>query len=326
MSLVVLQPTGSKVSRVHYNDTVKNTVDLNDIKSLVTDKVFEELTLIYPNGKAHIWGVTKGKDEVNANKWRRIQKGDVTFFSADRKLYTSGTVAYTIQNVELAKSLWGVNENNETWEYIYFLDNIKNHDIAIQDINRLIGYKENYVVQGFTVLSEEKSELIISEYDFESEKFHTDIDKELIKDKLKALLGTGTDKSRYVNTRKEQKLLREYLFDEKYMCTCGLCGEDFPVEFLHTAHKKKRKFCTEEERLDVENIVMPVCKFGCDDLYEKGYIVIDDEGKVKVNKFSGISTFNSKIEKLKDNECQYWNSDSQKYFEWHRTFHNYKNV
>lgn len=126
MSLVVLQPTGSKVSRVHYNDTVKNAVNLSEIKPYGSAEFFAELTKIYPDGKAHIWGVTKGKDEANANKWSRIKKGDVTFFSADRKLYASGTVALTIQNVELAKSLWGVNENNETWEYIYFLDTINN--------------------------------------------------------------------------------------------------------------------------------------------------------------------------------------------------------
>lgn len=63
--------------------------------------------------------------------------------------------------------------------------------------------------------------------------------------------------------------------------------------------------------------------FGCDDLFEKGYLVIDDEGKVKVNKISGIASFDSKLTQLEDNECKYSNSDSQKYFEWHRTFHNY---
>ena len=34
-----------------------------------------------------------------------------------------------------------------------------------------------------------------------------------------------------------------------------------------TAHKKKRSKCSFNERID-PNIVMPLCKFGCDHLYE----------------------------------------------------------
>ena len=49
------------------------------------------------------------------------------------------------------------------------------------------------------------------------------------------------------------------------------------------AHIKKRSFSSTEEKLDYKNIVMPMCKFGCDELYEKGYIIIKD-GQVVINK------------------------------------------
>lgn len=64
----------------------------------------------------------------------------------------------------------GQKQRNDTWEYIYFLDSIKNHDISIEVINELIGYKSNYVVQGFTVLEEHKSRLIIELYGLYSDK------------------------------------------------------------------------------------------------------------------------------------------------------------
>lgn len=63
------------------------------------------------------------------------------------------------------------------------------------------------------------------------------------------------------------------------MHTCGICNKEYPINLLITAHIKKQTHCTFEEKLDYKNIVMPMCKMGCDDLYEKGYIFIRD-GKV----------------------------------------------
>ena len=43
---------------------------------------------------------------------------------------------------------------------------------------------------------------------------------------------------------------------------------------LVAAHKKMRKTCNASERRD-PHIVMPLCVFGCDYLYEHRYFVID---------------------------------------------------
>ena len=47
------------------------------------------------------------------------------------------------------------------------------------------------------------------------------------------------------------------------------------VSALVAAHKKKRTLCNPAERRDPD-IVMPLCVFGCDFLYENRHVIVDD--------------------------------------------------
>ncbi|WP_374055822.1 hypothetical protein [Rossellomorea sp. FM04394] len=93
------------------------------------------------------------------------------------------------------------------------------------------------------------------------------------RDRLSQLIGS-TDTSREVKLRNEQAILRDWLFKGKDATCCAICGRLFTTGSLVAAHKKKRSHCTDEERKD-PNIVMPVCLFGCDTLYERGIISVE---------------------------------------------------
>lgn len=84
----------------------------------------------------------------------------------------------------------------------------------------------------------------------------------------------GTDGSSNISTRREHHILSLWLFDGKVKETCAICQKQFSVKSLITAHKKKRKDCAENERTD-PHIVMPLCVFGCDYLYENRLIYIE---------------------------------------------------
>ncbi len=96
----------------------------------------------------------------------------------------------------------------------------------------------------------------------------------LFKGKLDALQATDLPYEQKV--RREQQILRDSLFAGKTTDACALCGQKFSVQALVAAHKKKREHCTEEERCD-PHIVMPLCKFGCDHLYEERHVYVEDE-------------------------------------------------
>lgn len=77
-------------------------------------------------------------------------------------------------------------------------------------------------------------------------------------------------------SRKEQAFLRAFLANGKLNQACVLCRKEFPIEFLIAAHIKKRSDCSRDEKLDFENVAALMCKAGCDDLYEKGYVYVSD--------------------------------------------------
>lgn len=78
----------------------------------------------------------------------------------------------------------------------------------------------------------------------------------------------GTDADVQSTRRREQAILWQYLFEGRTTHLCAICGDEHDVASLVTAHKKKRSLCNERERLD-PHIVMPLCVFGCDHLYER---------------------------------------------------------
>lgn len=59
-----------------------------------------------------------------------------------------------------------------------------------------------------------------------------------------------------------------------------------------------------------------MCKTGCDDLFEKGYIAVKDGVIIIVGK-PFTRALGMKIEALKGRECLGWKKESEKYFEWH---------
>lgn len=104
--------------------------------------------------------------------------------------------------------------------------------------------------------------------------------------RLKRLLTTGgTDVLREELKRREQSILREWVFGDKLTEKCAICGKEFSVNALITAHKKKRAICTESEKTD-PRVVFPLCVFGCDYLYESGMVRIANGKAVSTCKAS----------------------------------------
>ncbi len=84
-----------------------------------------------------------------------------------------------------------------------------------------------------------------------------------------------TDEDAEVKIRKEQKILRRWLFETNDEERCALCQRIYMRSALVAAHKKKRALCNPAEKRD-PHIVMPLCVFGCDFVYENRYVVVRD--------------------------------------------------
>ena len=141
--------------------------------------------------------------------------------------------------------------------------------------------------------------------------------REQATDRLANIVGDSSGKAE-VNTRKEQKILQDYLIQSRTEAICHLCGKEFPVTFLVAAHIKKRAGCTNAER-KILDVAMLACKFGCDELYEKKYIFVDEQGVIRRNQSKSITkAMEPTIVRLDGKKCDIWSSANKAFFDVHR--------
>jgi hypothetical protein len=95
----------------------------------------------------------------------------------------------------------------------------------------------------------------------------------------------GLDQPHIVLARREQTFLRQYLFRDSQFGLCALCGENLSIALLVAAHIKPCAQCSDAERRDYANNVVPMCLLGCDDLFERGWVVVRDS-RVHVRRHS----------------------------------------
>ncbi|WP_413282502.1 hypothetical protein [Vibrio sp. MA40-2] len=126
----------------------------------------------------------------------------------------------------------------------------------------------------------------------------------------------STDSKSTVKRRLEQSFLRSHLLSANPTGKCVICGNEFPANFLVAAHIKKRAKCTTSEKLDFDNIASLMCKLGCDDLFEKGYIYITS-GSVAINtKAKPTPVLEKYLTEIDGNVVPNW-LGSKAYYEWH---------
>lgn len=318
MTRIILQPCGNKDARAHFVDTIENTVEISEIEGYLSQTELEIIKELYPEGKLRIWGVTRGINERNKKYWDKINKGDITLLSKDGQIFASTTTTFKIHNKLLARALWNENKEGNTWEFIYFVDELRFLSIPYKEFNKCVGYKENFVIQGFSILDEEKSQNILDQYNLESD-IHINAPN---KSELRKIYSNQELDKHYTSTvRKEQGAFRKALFRNRTKSNCVICGKEFPIQFLVCAHIKKRSKCTIEEKLDYPSIVIEMCKFGCDELFEKGYIFVKDGTIHKNNKKNFNITLNDFIDQFSGHKCLRWDSERKKYFDWHHEYH-----
>ena len=236
-------------------------------------------------------------------KW--LKDKTVTNRSLDRDileldpLVLRGYETHGIRNyLGLSMEFKGLFENISTEESIKLLRSDS------QDFSLIIRYLE---------YKEDDLEFIVTEKLFEKGKKSSKKFSENYENQLKNLNSTDSLGGKNYS-RKEQAILKSFLFENKKEIQCALCHKTLPADMVWAAHIKPRKDCSEKERTDV-NIVMPACKIGCDDLFEKNYIKIDTNGYLLINKSKTTTTqMNNFMKQYENKKCLYFKIETKEYF------------
>jgi hypothetical protein len=164
MPKVILQPAGSTAAAIHYKNTVLTPVSLHRCAEFISALDVAELASIYGRDGAHIWGVTPGERFRNKAKWEWIDPGDAVLFCGNGEVFASAFVTHKLHNRDFAVHLWGKDRKGRTWEYVYFVSPPVTQSIKYRRLARVVGFSDDYVVLGFTVLREDKSAKILHEF------------------------------------------------------------------------------------------------------------------------------------------------------------------
>lgn len=227
-----------------------------------------------------------------------------------------------MHNAALARALWSKRPDGVTWEYIYFLEDLQEIDVPIAAFSDVMQYKPTNIIQGFNVYENERALALLDLLEIEAEDLSENLgtagdfaQTAKILAEIEQMTTTASSKA-----RAEAGPLRNFLFGRKNVDVCDLCGQELPVGFLVAAHIKKRASCNDQEKRD-PNIVMRACKLGCDELFERSYIHVDELGKIQltVNFSTATADLRTAANKLVSRPCKAHRTETKHYFDWHRT-------
>ena len=157
-SWLFFAPRSNETSRENFLATLESGYPFSEVKdylSEVEQKMLSNRELLY------IWGNQIAKK----GSWNKMRIGDYVAFYAKGEFVYVGKCILKKQSEALARNLWGnVPNKNVTWEFTFFLDEIRPISIPLSVIKELAGYKEKMVVQGFMPIDENGMNNILKKY------------------------------------------------------------------------------------------------------------------------------------------------------------------
>jgi len=145
MRNIFLAPRSGKKSAEHFRKTIQYGFQKRDIESHLSEEdkqALEERDIVY------IWG-NRGEGR---RPWAKMEKADYVFFYQEGKITWIGELLYKTHNKPLADALWEQyveGDKRESYEYVFFLENLREVEIDYALLKDFAGYKPNAVVFGF---------------------------------------------------------------------------------------------------------------------------------------------------------------------------------
>ncbi|MEG2816638.1 MAG: hypothetical protein RR907_03640 [Comamonas sp.] len=317
MVRVVYQPCSDPVARKNLQTTILNPVQLADIEDLLQPDLRQKLRSAYPDGHLFIWGLASPKTEQS---WLEMEPGDVVVFNTKAAITVSACFTHRVKSRDLALRLWGWKDESQavTWENIYFVDDVQHHALDFKVMQEQLSYERNRSFFRYD-----------ASYSDEIFRLYPELDRGFVssspslEDARKEIQLQATEGTANVSTRLEHKYIVRHLFQGKKAGYCCICHKEYPRHLLVAAHIKKRSACSMKEKLDIENIALPMCRLGCDSLFELGYISAR-EGVVVPHPSQEVAVgLKNYIDSVVGNPVKGWSHKHRKYFAWHLDAHGF---
>ncbi|MFJ1562137.1 hypothetical protein [Streptomyces mirabilis] len=209
---------------------------------------------------------------------------------------------------------------------MYALSGTRGFDIPIDEIRTLLGWNPKRHIMGISVLDENDSDTLQTLLTLDAATaaaVPADVENE---EAAVSAFDGELERTAQRAQRGEQTALKRRLLQGS-TGQCALCGRSLPGTFLIAAHIKKRALCSDDEKRDLANIAMLACTFGCDAVYEHGYVTVAPGGAVQVSPMAAhLPEVDAYIQqRLAGRILPWWTPAREPYYQWHRT-HTYKDT
>lgn len=319
MNVLILTNSGAKAQN-NFKKTVLKKLNLNkllkDDKENLQKIINSKLDL---NKEYSIWGYNSKKDQIQVSENNQF----VLAFYKNKKFYSLYKIYCCFESEKISLKLWETNERSN----IVIIEKIADINISLQEFNLKMDYKPGNIVLG----------MILYDFKRNSEKVENFLDLvrtswiQQTESKFQLLDNFFEQRLEYQTTikiRGEQSKIRDFLKQKGLLNHCSICGQKNPEFCLDAAHIYKRTFLTELEKRDISNVALAMCLFGCNVLWENGYIIVDEKGFIRknhnLNKLDQYEYFQNYLNKIIDKKILYYNEKNRIYFEKHRKFHTTK--
>ena len=162
---LLYMPPGNPQAMVHYQDTIKNRVELRRITRFVSQNLTANLTSVFGGAGVAVWGSEGGPG--NRGNFERMSQGDDIVIVEGDRVKLIGMVAAKVESEDLSRELWKPirRSGSTTWKLIYFIANPRELDLPFKEFCRLFGYAASYRLRGFTTVGPDKLEQFYAQYD-----------------------------------------------------------------------------------------------------------------------------------------------------------------
>ncbi|WP_129113872.1 hypothetical protein [Halegenticoccus tardaugens] len=140
----------------HFESTVSTPIHLPEDHPIPELEDFSEV---------RIWGTTKSKRKRRF--FEAMESGDLLLFYNEGEFFATGRVSQTFENPEAGNWLW----NSASSRFIYTVTDFQRISIPRAELNRILGYSDNYIPQGFMQVSEQAINRLLQQYTSVEEAF-----------------------------------------------------------------------------------------------------------------------------------------------------------
>ena len=150
---ILIAPASGEKAVQHLKNTVEKLWTIEELRKIRPD-LPDELVKKLKQQQFAIWGIMYGKRAEKT--WNALEKGDIVLFYSKGKIIYWGFIIGKMHDEELAEKLWG-RSNGRTWEYIFFIGNVKRVNIPFSEfVKRFLDYSERFIPVGHTLVKKEK--------------------------------------------------------------------------------------------------------------------------------------------------------------------------